>query len=78
MFIFLLLLKRNLFRLEPNNHKANDGLNKLEHNNGNGDNVAPPRPSLQYFNSSSDTEGGENENTYEIAASDSEHYMSDD
>lgn len=65
-------------RLEPNNHKANDGLNRLEHNNGNGDTSAPPRVGLQYLNSSSDTEGGENENTYEIAASDSEHYMSDD
>ncbi|KAK7584052.1 hypothetical protein V9T40_005015 [Parthenolecanium corni] len=65
-------------RLEPNNHKANDGLNRLEHNMENADTSVQPKVGLSYVNSSSDTEGGDNENTYEIAASDSDHYMSDD
>ncbi|XKL59260.1 hypothetical protein PGB90_000276 [Kerria lacca] len=65
-------------RLEPNNHKANDGLNRLEHNNETADTTIPPKVGLSYINSSSDTEGGDNENNYEIAASDSDHYMSDD
>lgn len=65
-------------RLEPNNHKANDGLSRLEHNMENADTSVQPKAGLSYVNSSSDTEGGDNENTYEIAASDSDHYMSDD
>jgi len=67
-----------LRRLEPNNHKAVEGLSRLERNTENGDTSVQPRAGLSYVNSSSDTEGGDNENTYEIAASDSDHYMSDD
>lgn len=66
------------FRLEPNNHKAIEGLNRLERSNENCDTSVPQRGGMSYINSSSDTEGGDNENTYEIAASDSDHYMSDD
>ena len=44
----------------------------------NADTSVQPKAGLSYVNSSSDTEGGDNENTYEIAASDSDHYMSDD
>lgn len=65
-------------RLEPNNHKAIEGLNRLERSNENCDTSVPERGGMSYINSSSDTEGADNENIYEIAESDSDHYMSDD